>query len=116
MYAKPKYSLEEWNCYRRVEDDLQRTTNLQEAFHYKLQSCSTHGDHPGIVKLVRLLLDLQSSVERAMCENLKKGCVGHKKSKKAQEKEKNIKMLVQNYEEGKMAKLDYLYGIQANFG
>lgn len=61
--------------------DLERTTNMQEAFNRKLQCCNYSGDHPSIYALSSLLLNVNEQIQHSMDKHITAG-LPEKKTKK----------------------------------
>lgn len=114
IYGKPKYSVAEWNVYNRFEDDLDRTTNAQEAFNRMLQCCNFHGDHPSVYRLSTLLLDVNQRICHQMEEHIIKGAPFPKKKKQDSERQVHLIRLYTKLKDGSISTEDYLFGCSGN--
>lgn len=73
VYMPPKYPIKEWNVYERFNLDLDRTTNMQEAYNRKLQSCNYSGSHPTLYTLTTLLLNFNQQMLNLMKKHITAG-------------------------------------------
>lgn len=112
--SPPKYHPSEWSVFDRLETDIERTTNMQEAFHRKLQSSNLHGDHPTIPKLIMTLLDMNQRISHNMNTHLTAGAPPPKKKRQTKERNENIKRLYDRYCNDNIVLDDYLFGISNN--
>ena len=114
IYAKSKYPVDEWNVFHRLNDDLERTTNMQEACNRKLQACNFSGDHLTIFKLTSLLLDFNQRSTHNILSHITQGAPPIKRKKKDDTKHKNLQRLYQMYLNDEMGQEDYLFGCTGN--
>lgn len=114
VYAKSRYSINEWNIYNRFENDLTHTSNMQEARNRQLQACNFHGDHPTVYKLTTLLLDYNQRMIHNMESHIISGMPNPKKKRIDCEKEGNLRRLYKKYNAKEIGKMDYLFGCSGN--
>ena len=114
VYAPARYTLNEWNVYAHFEEDLERTTNSQEALNRRLQCCNFNGDHPTLFRLASLLMNFSQRVTHHMQQHIIEGAPMPKKKKVSLEKEKRMTLLYRKYRDNELTLEDYLFGCSGN--
>lgn len=114
IYRKPKYNISEWNVFKRFEDDLERTTNIQESLNNRLQFCNYAGNHPTLFQLSKLLLDYHQRTVHTMNQHIIAGMPERKRRRQDRERENNLRRLFEKFSDNIISKYDYMLGCSGN--
>jgi len=107
---QPKFSLQLWNMYERVIQDLPRSNNSIEGWHHAFNS-RVSIKHPSIVKLTKCILREQSRFEVDI-ERLRAGAPPEKKKKVYADLDARLKTVTLSYNIADIE--DYLNRIAMN--
>ncbi|CAF1136196.1 unnamed protein product [Adineta steineri] len=107
---QPKFSLQLWNMYERVIQDLPRSNNSIEGWHHAFNS-RVSIKHPSIVKLTKCILREQSRFEVDI-ERLRAGAPPEKRKKVYAELDARLKTVTLSYNIADIE--DYLNRIAMN--
>ena len=107
----PKYNVDMWSCFERVEKDLPKTNNSVEGWHRGfLQQVSSY--HPSIWKFLSAL-KREQSLNEVNLERINSGFEFQKISKKYKASTDRLKNLVSSFDDSTDI-IDYLRGISHN--
>ena len=78
---QPRYPINTWSCWDRLQDNIDRTNNVQESFHNTLQVAA--GKHKmGYNEFISLLLKEHNKKEHTIATHIADGIPPEKKCKK----------------------------------
>ena len=108
--GKPKISLQLWNVYERVIQDLPRSNNAVEGWHHAFNN-RVSIKHPSVTKLAKSILREQSRFEIDI-ERLRVGEQPKKKKKVYENLDARLKRVVISYDANNIE--EYLTRIAMN--
>ncbi|XP_060868983.1 uncharacterized protein LOC132943868 [Metopolophium dirhodum] len=106
----PMFSVNMWNCYESVIQDLPRTNNSVEGWHHAFNA-ALGANHVSIWKFIRFLKHEQL-LQEVRLEKRLSGEASPTRRRKYRDHDKKIKVIVENYSE--IPTVQYLRGLSYN--
>ena len=110
-HQNPVFEINWWNVYEHVLDDLPRTNNAVEGWHYAFNS-RIQSAHAIISKLIKVIQQEQNAAEITIAQYLSGREISPAKRRKYRDYDKRMKNEVRRYERSEI--LQYLSNVATN--